>query len=267
MNKQISILGCGWLGFPLAESLLQEGYTVFGATTSPSKLDLLQNSGIVPFQVEVTAEGVRGDIDSFLGGSAILILNIPPGRASGSDSFVSKIEHLLAVVETSSVKKILLVSSTSVYPDLNQSVTDDMEPQPDSESGMQLLKVEQLLQNSAHFQTTILRFGGLIGQQRHPVYHLAGRKNIPNPKAPINLIHLEDCIGIITAIIRGNIWGETFNAVTPYHPIRQEYYTQKARELHLELPEFASDKASIGKIITSDRISLVLGYTFAKNPL
>lgn len=29
----VSILGCGWLGLPLAEQLLAEGYSVKGSTT------------------------------------------------------------------------------------------------------------------------------------------------------------------------------------------------------------------------------------------
>ncbi len=33
-----SILGCGWLGKPLAVSLLDEGFNVKGSTTSEEKL-------------------------------------------------------------------------------------------------------------------------------------------------------------------------------------------------------------------------------------
>ena len=115
----------------------------------------------------------------------------------------------------------------------------------------------------------ILRFGGLIGEDRHPIKFLAGRKNIENPNAPINLIHQEDCIGIILEILRqtqndklnGN---ETFNAVTPFHPSRKEYYTQKAIDLNLALPEFNSESLTFGKTISSTKIETVLKYTFAK---
>ncbi|WP_321539617.1 NAD(P)-binding domain-containing protein [Flavobacterium piscinae] len=47
--KQISILGCGWLGMPLAKHLLQKGYSIKGSTTTETKLELLQNEGITPF--------------------------------------------------------------------------------------------------------------------------------------------------------------------------------------------------------------------------
>jgi len=102
---------------------------------------------------------------------------------------------------------------------------------------------------------------------------LAGRKNIENPNAPINLIHQDDCIGIILEILHTPEvsgqndkleWNETYNAVAPFHPSRKEYYTQKAIEYNLPLPEFNSENLTFGKIISSSKIENVLGYTFAK---
>ena len=166
---------------------------------------------------------------------------------------------------------MLFISSTSVYGDTSTSlsVTEETNTCPDTESGKQLVQAEQLLQSNPNFKTIILRFGGLIGEDRHPIKFLAGRTNIENPNAPINLIHQEDCIGIILEILRqtqndklnGN---ETFNAVTPFHPSRKEYYTQKAIDLNLALPEFNSESLTFGKTISSTKIETVLKYTFAK---
>ena len=44
---------------------------------------------------------------------------------------------------------------------------------------------------------TILRFGGLIGEERNPLKYLIQKEEILNSDAPINYIHLKDCIGII----------------------------------------------------------------------
>jgi nucleoside-diphosphate-sugar epimerase len=154
-----------------------------------------------------------------------------------------------------------------VYADTNKIVTEDSIPFPETDSGRQLLTAELLLKNSASFKTTVVRFGGLIGENRHPIRFLAGKKNIENPDAPINLIHLEDCIGIIASIIEKDCWDETFNAVTPFHPSRKEYYTEKAVEMNLDLPEFNVDSISNGKTISSDKIQDVLQYKFKINPL
>jgi nucleoside-diphosphate-sugar epimerase len=266
--KQISILGCGWLGLPLAQQFISQGFQIKGATTSESKLSILQNAEIEPFLLNVTGDGIEGNIHSFLKDSEILILNIPPKlRGDAQDNFVDKVRNIIAAVEASTVAKVLFVSSTSVFPDTNETITESTIPKPDSESGLQLFQAEQLLNSNNNFQTTVVRFGGLIGENRHPIHFLSGRKNIENPDAPINLIHLDDCIGIIKNIIENDIWNEIFNAVTPFHPSRKNYYTQKATDMNLELPEFNSDKKSVGKTILNEKVSAVLGYTFIQNQL
>lgn len=273
--KQISILGCGWLGLPLAKSLLQKGYFISGSTTSENKIQMLHNAGITPFLICLSEDKLEGEMESFLKNSEILIIDIPPklrGNALDtstalSKTFVKKFQNLIPFIENSSVKKVLFVSSTSVYADENVTITEESIPNPDTESGKQLLEAEVLLQSNENFQTTVIRFGGLIGADRHPIQFLSGKTQIENPEAPINLIQLDDCIGIIEKIIQQAQnehfnWNETYNAVAPFHPTRKEYYTQKAIELNLALPHFNESKPSIGKLISSEKVEHILGYSF-----
>jgi hypothetical protein len=58
------------------------------------------------------------------------------------------------------------------------------------------------------------------------------------------------------------VWQEIFNAVAPFHPTREEYYTQKAIELGLILPRFNKQKPSVGKVISSEKLIKTLGYRF-----
>jgi nucleoside-diphosphate-sugar epimerase len=262
---KISILGCGWLGLPLAKALLSKGFSVKGSTTSDEKIAILKNAGIEPFLIALSENKATGNLTEFLENSEILIIDVPPKlRGSATENFVSKIRNVIPFIEKSSVENVLFISSTSVYNDDEAFVNEETIPKTDTESGKQLLETEQLLQNNSHFKTTILRFGGLIGEDRHPVKFLAGREDLDNPDAPINLIHQEDCIGIILKIIETDSWNETFNAVAPSHPSREMYYTQKAIDLNLALPKFNSEQNSGGKIILSARIENVLKYTFTK---
>jgi nucleoside-diphosphate-sugar epimerase len=278
--KKISILGCGWLGLPLAKSLLKKGFSVKGSTTSTEKIAVLEAAGIEPFLLEVSETEIIGAITPFLESSEILIIDIPPKlRGNSTENFVAKIRNLLPFIAKSSVEKVIFISSTSVYADAISTaliVTELTKPKPETESGKQLLEVEQLLQNNKNFQTTVIRFGGLVGEDRHPIKFLAGRKNIENPEAPINLIHQTDCIGIIETIIKKGLRQaqsdkelktETFNAVAPFHPTRKDYYTQKAIALNLALPEFDESKLSVGKIISSEKVESVLEYKFKNKML
>ena len=74
-------------------------------------------------------------------------------------------------------------------------------------------------------------------------------------------------MGIIKKVIEINSWGETFNGVAPFHPSRKEYYTQKAVELNLALPEFNYQLPTFGKIILSSKVEKVLCYSFTKTHL
>ena len=265
---QISILGCGWLGLPLAKSLLQNGFSIKGSSTSLEKISLLELEGITPFLVRLEEQQISASVADFLADSQILIINIPPKLRGGStENFVAKITTLIPFIENSTVEKVLFVSSTSVYGEDNEFVSEASVLNPDTEGGRQLAIVENVLQKNSRFQTTILRFGGLISDERNPVRFLSGRETIENPDAPINLIHQDDCIGIIEKIIALNSWDETYNAVAPFHPTRQEYYTQKATELNLALPKFAALNTIVGKTILNNKVIEVLEYSFIKPTL
>lgn len=265
MTNSISIIGCGWLGTPLAKELIEHSYTVKGSTTSIEKIDNLKAFGIDAFFVELTDKDVKGAIKASLSGCDILVLNIPPGlRKQPENDFVKQIQLLIPYIEKSSIKKVIFISSTSVYNDDESipTITEESIPNPSSESGKQLLEAEKLLQSNPHFMTTVLRFGGLFGADRHPAKYLSGKSNIKNPNAPVNLIHLEDGIKIIQRIIQKNSWNETFNASTPSHPSKKDYYTSVCREMNLPLPDFDNKSPSIGKCIDSSKLVQLLNYEF-----
>ena len=266
---KVSLLGCGWLGSPLAKKLIEIGFEVKGSTTSENKIAVLKSNKIAPYLLELTEHKISECISDFLNDSEILIIDIPPGlrkitEATSEKTFVAKIEKLIPFIENSTVKKVVFISSTSVYADTAaiSTVTEESILHPDTESGKQLVEVENLLRNNSNFQTTIIRFGGLIGEDRNIVKMLTGKTNVANPEAPINLIHQEDCIEIISEILKQNFWNDTFNAVAPNHPTRKNYYSKKAKQLHLIAPIFTENETNVGKIVSSEKLERVLGYRF-----
>jgi nucleoside-diphosphate-sugar epimerase len=265
--NDISILGCGWLGLPLAEHLIKKGYKVKGSVTSPQKLATLEEKGIQPFLIKITDTEITGEELSGFFASEILVINFPPSRREDILTYhPAQMGLLIEAVKKSSIKHIVFVSSTSVYPDLNREVfeTDDTAVPPKT-SGKALLLVEEMLKKA--FSTTVVRFAGLIGYDRQPGRFLAGKKEVENGDAPINVIHQDDCIAIITAIIEQQVWNETFNACSDVHPLRRIFYTKAADKIGLPLPEFKAGNQSF-KIINSDRLKQRLNYSFKyPNPI
>lgn len=264
MSKAIGIIGCGWLGLPLAISFVKKGSIVHGSTTSKEKITHLAKEGITPFMISLSEDSIMGDISEFLKNLDALVINVPPRlRGKGTrENYVKKMHLLYQKINTANIDKVIFVSSTSVYGNVEGEVSEKTIPQPATESGRQLLASEEIFKNDTSLQTTVIRFGGLIGPERHPVTMLSGRHGLSNGNAPINLIHLNDCINIIQTVIFNNWWNAIFNGVYPYHPSKEKYYTQKALELNIQAPDYEIDNSKKGKVVQSQALLNVKKYQF-----
>lgn len=258
MQKSISILGSGWLGFPVAKKLLAEFSSVNISTRSADKLSLLAAAGLHPFQIDI--ENLPDNIQDFLH-SDILIINI-------TSKNIAAFTNLIAEIEISRVKQVLFISSTSVYPEQESPCKESDNLQ---QSSHPLLIIESLLQNNSHFQTTILRCAGLIGGKRHPGRFFAANKQaakvIAFPKAPVNLIHLDDCLAIIALIIKKECWGETLNGCADTHPSKEAFYTYNALALGLDRPELSPQSKAVYKVIGNEKLKRLLDYQFIHSDL
>lgn len=263
-KERISVLGCGWLGLPLAEQLAAEGYMVRGSTTRDDKLEGLREKGIDPFLIRFDPEAEGDGILDFLQ-SDVLIVNIPPPRRSDVVEYhIAQFSSLIDALGQSPVRFVLMVSSTSVYPAAGGRMREDDAGNPESAAGQALLFVEEMLMAESGFQTTIIRFGGLTGYERAPRYLLAHLSEISDPDKPMNLIHRDDAVAIIGEIIRLGQWGEIFNACAPHHPSRRDYYGQAAERAGIPMPPIPAlpSTPSSTKLVDSQKLVAALDYSF-----
>jgi nucleoside-diphosphate-sugar epimerase len=86
---------------------------------------------------------VSGAIEDFLKAAQFSLI-FHQIRGINKENFVSKIEILIPFIEKSTIENILFISSTSVYGDDNDQVTEETVLNPDSEGGKQLAIVEGL---------------------------------------------------------------------------------------------------------------------------
>lgn len=247
--KSISILGSGWLGLPLIKSLVSMSYFVKASTTSAKRVPQLSALNAKPYIVDI--DNISSNIDSFLN-SKILLINI---TSKNIDSY----KQLVSAIEKSTIEKVLFVSSTSVYDNLNKIID---ESSANESTDKALFKIENLFKNCNKIEVTIIRFAGLINYERHPGRFFASGKVVKNPDSFVNLIHQDDCIEIIKQIVDQGIWGEVFNCCADTHPTRREYYTKAAESLKLKIPEFESPSSISYKIISNKKVKLQLDYHF-----
>ncbi len=266
--KRVSILGCGWLGLPLAELLVSSGYEVYGSTTTPEKQEILSQKNIKPFLINLSSNPEGSALTEFLSTDCLVISFPPRLRAGGEALYLPQIEKLAAALESSSVKLVLFISSTSVYRDVNGVLKESDNSEVIIEESP-LYQAEKLLQSSTSFSTIVLRFAGLVGANRHPGRFLAGKTEVPHPDSPVNLIHLDDCLQLCFKLIqKPDYKNEVYNAVSDNHPSKQEFYTAAAKALGLTPPQFAASKEKQFKIISNEKIKAALAYEFIHpNPM
>ena len=235
---KISIIGLGWFGEPLAKELLKSGHEVFGTTRTIDKKEKLEKENIQVSLLEYPMYPDRQLLES-----DIVVLNIPP--------FIDELEWF----ESWPWKPetwIIFISSTSVYSKKeNQNIP--------------LLKQQEAWIQSEFQNWTILRFGGLIGRNRHPGKYLSGKKNLPGRLWPVNLVHLDDCIGVTKTLIEKNVKNEIFNVVSSEHPTREKYYTDYCKKIGLPVPEFDQSDQTTAEVVNNDKIKKLSDLSFKIN--
>ncbi len=271
MTDSVSILGCGWLGHPLGRRLGTRGLTVRGSTTTPDKLDRLREDGIEPVLLTLDPDLSESDPGPLFD-SPVLVLNVPPSR--GADDVRTRhrrqIEAVRDAALAGAVEWILFASSTGVYPNVERSLSEEdcppgspeALPGPRRSTGEALLDVEGLLADTPELDTTIVRLGGLYGDDRNPGRFLAGRTDVGRPNAPVNLLHRDDAVGIFETLIEQDVRNDVFNACADEHPTRRDFYTRAAEVSGLEAPTFDRTDTTTGKLIRNDKIKRRCGYQF-----
>ena len=261
MNQlKIAIIGCGWLGLPLAKKLIQENFIVKGSTTSKEKISVLKTEKIEPFLIDLNKNLDKEILNSFLENINVLIINIPPKiRKEKTINYYNKIQKITSNDLIKKINNIIFISSTSVYGSKQGKINSQTIPLPDTINGKEILKTEKLIENK---NNTIIRFGGLINETRNPLNHLIKKSEVLNSDATINYIHLEDCIGIILSVIKKNKWGKIYLGVTPFHPTKKNYFDNLCEKKRIKKLTFSSKKTVVNKEIDDNKIKPELNYTF-----
>ncbi|ADB41649.1 NAD(P)H-binding protein [Spirosoma linguale] len=266
-DKTITILGCGWLGLPLGRALATGGFQVKGSTTTPEKLTRLEQASIEGHLLRLNPEP-EGEL-SILLQADVLVIDIPPRAGKQGDDFhPAQINHLANAIRQSSIKHVIYVSSTSVYPELNRVAVEEDVQEPEQSASPALVQAEQYVQRLAPDRlVTIVRCGGLMGYDRIPGKYVAGR-TVDSGAVPVNYLHRNDAVGLLKAIITQSLTG-VYNAVSPEHPTREAIYRKSCADFGYALPTFIDPVSPVPyKVISPEKIISDTGYLFQyPNPL
>ncbi|MGC8120081.1 NAD-dependent epimerase/dehydratase family protein [Marinobacter sp. VGCF2001] len=194
-ETQILVAGCGKLGGDIATALLDTGQ-VYGLRRNPDRVP----PGVKGIGADLTRpETLAGQLPGHLD---VVIYCLTPSSYDEQgyhDAYVTGLENLLHAVGDQPLKRLIFISSTSVFAQNDDSWVDENSPtEPDRFSGQQILQGEATALASPH-PATVVRYSGIYGPSRQRFLEevLEGRMN-PLPPAPFsNRIHEVDAARVI----------------------------------------------------------------------
>lgn len=255
--KYLSILGSGWLGKALIENFESKGDHVTGSTTTPARLKDIQSLGAQAELIDLNPASYAAPSGAFLNAET-LIINIPPAiRRGKGDEHFHQIKRLVTDIQeqATTLKKIIYISSTSVYTLPGDKKEEDADPDHI------LVKTENYLQENCKQNVLILRPAGLFGYGRIIVNHLIRKKRTLDD-GPVNMVYRDDVVAIIDQLVSSHQTNNVWNVCADMHPKKSVFYPHIAEKSGLEKPDINTNVTTKGKTVNNNKIKKSLNYDF-----
>lgn len=261
-NLSVGIIGCGWLGTALALTLLEKGISVLATSSQLDNVDKLNQQDINAQQLTLPAD-VEQLTQHDIFTQQCLVIAIPPQFKQGRTDYVEKITQLVSAAQHRGiVQRIILLSSTAIYTGLSGIIDEKSSLSLTSAKVQALHNAEQAVL-AFHHQTSVLRLAGLVGPNRHPGKFLLAKKVLNNAKDKINLIHQEDSVGLLLALLAEQSPQGIFNGVSDNHASKKVYYQHAAKALSLPAPIFSEGETlEAARIVSGEKAKQTLSHSF-----
>jgi nucleoside-diphosphate-sugar epimerase len=202
VGERVLLAGCGDIGLRVAQRLHARGDEVWALRRHPPAPG---DDGIHWLRADLTR---RHSLHGLPAGITQLVYLPTPDRrdpAAYRATFVDGLRHLLDALAATSLRRVMLVSSSAVYGEhAGDWVDEDTPPAPPGFNGAVLLEAEQLLAIQS-VRPIVLRLAGLYGPGRMQLLERlrAGQLAVPrHAQHWANRIHSEDAAGAIVHLLQ-----------------------------------------------------------------
>ena len=258
-GQRILIAGCGDLGTELGRRLADQGHTVFGLRRNPPPGTGPIHWLRADLTVAKTLAHLPGDLD-------LVFYLATPGAYDDEayrKAYVEGLGNILTRLSAPPPRRIIFVSSTSVYGQDDGSWVDESTPtHPTGFAGRRVLEAEEALRASS-VPGTVVRFGGIYGPGRTRMLRKAraGEPVVDNPPWYTNRIHREDCVGVLEHMAGLAAPDDLYLAVDNAPCTQAELTDWLCDELGLTRPPRTSGGVKSNKRCRNARL-LASGYRF-----
>ena len=242
---RVLIIGCGYIGTPLALRLRSQGHEVWGLRRQGTDTSDLLRQGIHPLAAEVTDPT---SLAAALGSQHFdWTVNALSSRGGGEEGYrrlyLQGTETILTHFQAKPPLCYVHLSSTSVYGQTDGSwVNEDSPAEPSNGTSRILVEVEQtLLQASRNtgWPAVILRSAGIYGPDRGHLFQqlLKGEAQLTGDGSRwLNMVHQDDLVATICAAFERPAHGQILNVSDDAPATELEFFTWLAARLGRPLP-------------------------------
>jgi nucleoside-diphosphate-sugar epimerase len=254
----ITIIGCGYVGFRVAQFWQQErNFIITATTTTPERVAELETTA----QRAIVLQGNDFEkLKSVLKNQDVVLLSVgSKGPNTYEESYLQTASNLVSVLkQTPSVQQLIYTSSCSVYGEQNGALVDEETQVAPTNPGSEILyatEQELLSGSSDNLRVGILRLGGIYGPGRELVKiysRFAGTTRPGNGEEPANWIHVDDIVAAVEFVRRHRLQG-IYNLVDNDDLTTREI-SDRLCEIH-NLPPVTWDSSLSSKRLYNAKIS------------
>jgi nucleoside-diphosphate-sugar epimerase len=237
VNPEVLIIGCGFLGEATAELFSSRGNRVLGLVRSEDTLAALAGRAFDAAACDVTDQSSVAALIPRLHGIPVAVYCVSSGRG-GADTYAAVYrDGLRRVLENWAPRRMIFVSSTSVYGQTDGSwVTEESPAIPERETGRILLEAEQVALDAGG---SVARLSGIYGPGRSVLLKkfLAGEAVLEDGgRRWINQIHRDDAAAAVARLGDQVVPAGLYNVTDNTPATQREVYGWMADFLKCSLP-------------------------------
>ncbi len=252
--EQIKILiaGCGYVGAALGVDLLKSGAEVWGLRRDAAALEKLKSLGIKPLPADLLDPKSLANLPPV--DFVVMCQALSRKTDSYQKTYCEGTRHLLSALKNEKPKKLVLISSTSVYSVHDGSWVDEStDPglagyltKEAGDNAKCLLEAEKAVLVSG-IPSVVFRLGGIYGPGRNRIKPLKEGRITPSfSEIYTNRIHVDDVVRGIELLMENGKSGEIYLGVDDEPCTQKEFYGWLCDKLSLKP---ARDKTAVDTVI------------------
>jgi nucleoside-diphosphate-sugar epimerase len=248
------IIGCGYIGLPLALELQGKGHAVSAWVHSQTSADALAVHGFDKIIVgSVGASGVWSQVDR----DYDLVIHGASSSRGGEPAYEEVFHQgALRIVEHLPNARKIFVSSTSVYGQISGDVVTEKSPaEPATATGKILRQAEDIFLAAG---AIVVRSSGIYGPGRAMLLEKFQRGEAViegEGDRWINQIHQRDLVGALLHLIEVGNLGEIYNVCDDTPVMQVVYYAWGAEFLKRPMPPYGPVNTQRKRGLTNKRVS------------